>query len=49
MVVSTIVSLAFMDALIRFAKSSRVTTLVFVLGVIAILSGLISLATGIGG
>jgi len=49
MVVSTIVSLAFMDALIRFAKSSRVTTLVFILGIIAILSGLISLATGIGG
>jgi undecaprenyl-diphosphatase len=49
MAVSTIVSLVFMDALIKFAKSSRVTTLIFILGIIAILSGLISLATGIGG
>ncbi len=49
MAVSTIVSLLFMDALIKFAKSSRVQTLIFLLGIIAILSGLISLATGLGG
>lgn len=49
MILSTVISLVFMDALIKFAKSSRVTTLVFLLGVIAILSGLISLAAGVGG
>ncbi len=48
MVVSTIVSLVFMDALIKFAKSSRVTTLIFILGVIAIFSGIISLVAGVG-
>ena len=49
MVISTIVSLVFMDALIKFARSSKVSTLVFILGVIAILSGLVSLAAGVGG
>ncbi len=48
MVVSTLVSLVFMDALIKFAKSSRVTTLIFLLGILAILSGLISIVAGVG-
>jgi undecaprenyl-diphosphatase len=48
MVVSTVVSLVFMDALIKFAKSSRVTTLIFILGLLAIFSGLISIVAGVG-
>jgi undecaprenyl-diphosphatase len=47
-VVAVVVSLLFIDALLRFAASSRITILVFTLGVIAVLSGVASIIIGFG-
>ncbi len=45
---TVVVSLIFIDLLLKMAKSNRITTLVFALGVIAIFSGLLAYATGFG-
>jgi undecaprenyl-diphosphatase len=47
-IVATIISLLFIDVLLKFAASSRITVLVFSLGVIAILSGVLSILVGYG-
>lgn len=47
-VVSFIVSMFLIDILIRFAGKSAVTKLVFLLGIIAIASGIITAVTGLG-
>lgn len=47
-VVSFIVSMFLIDILIRFAGKSAVTKLVFLLGIIAIASGIITAFTGLG-
>ncbi len=46
--ISIVISLFLIRMLITFAGHSRITNLVFILGVIAIFSGIISLATGFG-
>lgn len=47
-VVAIAISLLFIDILLKFAASTRITILVFILGVIAILSGMISIIVGHG-
>lgn len=47
-VVCVIVSLIFINILLKFAHSSRITTLVFALGILALLGGFIALLTGLG-
>ncbi|MEM4802172.1 MAG: undecaprenyl-diphosphatase, partial [Metallosphaera sp.] len=42
MIVATGISLVLIDALLKFARSGRVLILVFSLGVLAILSGILS-------
>ncbi len=47
-IIATLISLLLIDALLRFARSNRILLLVFTLGVIALISGIISSITGLG-
>ncbi|QKR00790.1 undecaprenyl-diphosphate phosphatase [Metallosphaera tengchongensis] len=46
MIVATVVSLAFINVLLRFAKSNKVLLLVFTMGVLALISGITSMVLG---
>jgi len=48
-VVSIIISLIFIDGLIKSARSGRITNIVLVLGIIAITGGVIGIYTGLSG
>ncbi|MFP3044270.1 MAG: undecaprenyl-diphosphate phosphatase [Thermocladium sp.] len=47
-IVATLISLLLINALLRFARSNRILLLVFTLGIIALISGIISSITGLG-
>lgn len=47
-VVATIVSIFLISALLRFARSNRILLIVFTLGALALISGLVSSITGLG-
>ena len=47
-VVATIVSIFLISALLRFARSNRILLIVFTLGALALISGIISSITGLG-
>jgi undecaprenyl-diphosphatase len=47
-IVSTIISLFFIRGLIKFASTSRMSTILLILGIIAIFGGVIAVLVGIG-
>jgi undecaprenyl-diphosphatase len=47
-IASTIISLILINWLIKFAGTSRMTSIVFILGIIAIAGGIVSLIVGVG-
>ncbi len=46
--VATIVSLVLIDSLLKFARSNKILVLVFLLGFLALASGILSSITGLG-
>jgi undecaprenyl-diphosphatase len=47
-VVATAISIVLINALLRFARSNKILLIVFTLGVLALVSGIISAVTGLG-